>query len=41
VTGNYDTTQVKRFRDEVKHGYQHREYMVHPRGQYGIRVLFI
>jgi predicted O-methyltransferase YrrM len=41
VAGNYDTTRVKRFWDEVKHGYQHREYMVHPRGQYGIGVLFV
>jgi predicted O-methyltransferase YrrM len=40
VAGNYGTTQVKRFWDGVKTGYRHREYMVHPRGQYGIGVLF-
>ena len=40
VAGNYDTTQVKRFWDEIKPGYKYREYMVHPRGQYGIGVLF-
>jgi predicted O-methyltransferase YrrM len=40
VAGNYDTTQVKRFWDSVKTGYRYREYMVHPRGQYGIGVLF-
>ena len=41
VAGNYDTTQVKRFWDDVKHGYQYREYLAHPRGQYGIGVLFV
>jgi predicted O-methyltransferase YrrM len=40
VAGNYDTTQVKKFWDGVKSGYQHREYMFHPRGHYGIGVLF-
>ncbi len=40
VAGNYDTTQVKRFWDGIKTDYQYREYMVHPRGQYGIGVLF-
>jgi predicted O-methyltransferase YrrM len=40
VAGNYDTTQVKRFWDEIKTGYRYSEYMVHPRGQYGIGVLY-
>lgn len=40
VAGNYDDTQVKRFWDTVKDDFQYREYMVHPRGHYGIGVLF-
>jgi predicted O-methyltransferase YrrM len=40
VAGNYDETHVKRFWDSIKTGYSCREYMVHPRGQYGIGVLF-
>jgi predicted O-methyltransferase YrrM len=39
VAGNYDDTQVKRHWDEIKAGYVHREYMVHPRGFYGLGVL--
>ncbi len=33
------TTQVKRLWDVIKTGYDHREYMTHPRGFYGIGVL--
>ena len=40
VAGNYETTQVKRLWDVIKLDHQYREYMVHPRGQYGIGVLF-
>jgi predicted O-methyltransferase YrrM len=40
VAGNYEETQVKRFWDSIKTGYPHREYMFHPRGHYGIGVLF-
>jgi predicted O-methyltransferase YrrM len=40
VAGDYETTQVKKFWDEIKADHRHREYMVHPRGQYGIGVLF-
>jgi predicted O-methyltransferase YrrM len=39
VAGNYDDTQVKKLWDAVKAGYSHREYMLHPRGFYGIGVL--
>ena len=39
VAGNYGTTQVKRFWDGIKVDYLYREYMVHPRGHYGIGVL--
>jgi predicted O-methyltransferase YrrM len=40
VAGNYEDTQVKRFWDSIKTGYEYREYMVHPVGHYGIGVLF-
>jgi len=40
VAGNYETTQVKKLWDEIKPGYRYREYAVHPRGQYGIGVIF-
>jgi predicted O-methyltransferase YrrM len=39
VAGNYEDTQVKRFWDSIKTSYEHREYMVHPKGLYGIGVL--
>lgn len=40
VAGNYGEIQVKKFWDTVKPGYEHREYMAHPNGQYGIGVVF-
>jgi len=40
VAGNYGDTQVKRHWDSIKDAFPHFEYMVHPRGHYGIGVLF-
>lgn len=40
VAGNYGDTQVKRFWDSIKTGYEYREHMVHPDGYYGIGLLF-
>lgn len=39
VAGNYDDTQVKRLWDSIKMNRDHREYMVHPAGHYGLGVL--
>jgi cephalosporin hydroxylase len=39
VAKNYDDTEVKRLWDEIKGGFQHREYLVHPDGFYGIGCL--
>ena len=39
VAGNYDDTQVKKHWDAIKGGFVHREYMVDPRGFYGIGVI--
>jgi predicted O-methyltransferase YrrM len=39
VAGNYEDTQVKRHWDAIKSSYQHREYLFHPKGFYGIGVL--
>ena len=40
VAGNYEDTQVKRLWDAIKGDHAYREYMVHPRGHYGIGVIF-
>jgi predicted O-methyltransferase YrrM len=40
VGKNYDDTEVKRFWDEVKGRFQHREYLAHPQGFYGIGSLY-
>jgi cephalosporin hydroxylase len=39
VAGNYDSTQVKRFWDSIKAGYEHREYIVRSDGLYGVGVI--
>ena len=39
VAKNYDDTEVKRLWDEIKSGFEHREYALHPRGFYGIGVI--
>jgi predicted O-methyltransferase YrrM len=40
VGKNYDDTEVKRFWDEVKGRFRHREYLAHPKGFYGIGSLY-
>jgi len=39
VAMNYQDTQVKKLWDEIRGQYQYREYLVHPKGFYGIGVL--